>query len=93
MSEEKPSDKGKTNWLLLALEDWTTWADRWDIIEGHYWFYVDWHGGQGSYFYERLSRIRSYYKPSRYHSGYGDLRPAGQAVYDELVTRHAHELF
>ena len=63
------SDKEKTNWLLLALEDWTTWADRWDIVEGHYWFYVDWHGGQGSYFYQRLCRIRSYYKPSRYPRG------------------------
>lgn len=37
--------------------------DRYDIIEAWYWICVNWHGGQGSKLYARLSKISSYYKP------------------------------
>jgi hypothetical protein len=38
--------------------------DRFDIVAAHYAFYADWHQGQNSTFYSRLSRIGRYYSPS-----------------------------
>lgn len=37
--------------------------DRFDIVEGHYWFYCDWHGGQGTKEYKRLCKLTTYFKP------------------------------
>jgi hypothetical protein len=38
--------------------------DRFQIVLGHYRFYMDNHTGQNSAFYKRLCRIRGYFKGS-----------------------------
>lgn len=38
--------------------------DRFDIVEAHYWFCVDYHEGQCSDKYAKLCRIREYFTPS-----------------------------
>ena len=58
--------------------------DRWDIVDAHYWYCVNYHSGQWSREYQRLSRISQYYKPSILAKG-----PAtenAQAIYDALCT-------
>ena len=37
--------------------------NRFDVVLGHFVFYVLHHQGQGSEFYKRLSRINGYFKP------------------------------
>ncbi len=37
--------------------------DRFQIVLGHYVFYMLWHGGQGCPFYERMCRIERYFTP------------------------------
>jgi hypothetical protein len=64
--------------------------DRFDIIEAHYSFYVDYHSGQGSEFYERQCKIRDYYKPSINWNGYDSLTNNGQDIYDQLVNIHEY---
>jgi hypothetical protein len=38
--------------------------DRYDIIEAHYWFCANYHGGQWSELYARLSRLSRIFTPS-----------------------------
>jgi hypothetical protein len=37
--------------------------NRWDIVDAHYWFCTNYHEGQGSKLYLRLSHISNYYTP------------------------------
>jgi len=37
--------------------------DRFQIVFGHYVFYMLWHGGQGCPLYARMCRIGRYYSP------------------------------
>ena len=59
--------------------------DKLDIIEAHYWFCADYHEGQWSQKYARLSRIGQYYTPGPMHKGYETLSDNGKYIYDELV--------
>jgi len=62
-----------------------TYFDRFDIVDAHYWFCVDYHTGQRSHLYARQCRISGYFKPSPLATG-----PAtenAQAIYDNLVAR------
>ncbi len=43
--------------------------DRFDIVEAHFWFCADFHGGQGSRLYARLSKISRYFKPGASQNG------------------------
>jgi hypothetical protein len=58
--------------------------NRADICEAWYLFLVNYHWGQGSDMYARLSRMLRYFKPGpmlRYES----LSENGQVIYDNLV--------
>ncbi len=56
---------------------------RWDIVEGHYWYCVTHHKGQGSSAYRRISKILSYYTPSPSVER-GELSEGAWYVYDRL---------
>ena len=59
--------------------------DRYDIVEAHYWWNADHHGGQASPEYERLCSIGDYFTLSPLASG----PSTGNAkeIYDALCTR------
>ena len=59
--------------------------DRFDIVEAYLVFYTDYHGGQTSREYQRLFKIRAYYKPPHGGLRYKDLRRNGKEIYKELV--------
>lgn len=65
--------------------------DRFDIVEAHYWFAVDYHGGQFSDLYERMCRISNYYRPGICHRGYDSLSENAQMIYDDLVSKYEQE--
>lgn len=63
--------------------------DRMDIVEAHYMFYSQYHEGQFSDSYRKLSRILSYYKPGLYGwSNEDDLSENARAIYDALVAKY-----
>lgn len=63
------------------------WFDRFDIAEAYYLYFCDYHGGQGSKEYQRLSRMGRYFRP-RPSLSYETLSENGQAIYDNLVAAH-----
>ena len=66
--------------------------DRFDIVEAHLVFYSDYHGGQTSREYQRLSKIKTYYKPPQ---GWGyrfrDLTSNGRDIYRALKEHNTYE--
>jgi hypothetical protein len=61
--------------------------DRFDIVEAHYSFCCDYHNGQGSDLYHRLSRISHYFKPG-FILNYETLTDNGREIYDNLERKH-----
>lgn len=61
--------------------------DRFDICEAHYAFAADYHAGQGSDLYARLSRISRYFRPSPLFRGYDSLSENGKEIYAGLMER------
>jgi len=59
--------------------------DRFDIVSAYYLFYLHYHEGQWSRRYERLCKIRSYFKPGLSVQN-GELEPNAQEIYDNLVA-------
>ena len=59
--------------------------DRFDIVEAHYAFAIDYHSGQWSELYERQCRISRYFKPGASWSGYESLTDNGKAIYHQLI--------
>jgi hypothetical protein len=60
--------------------------DRFDIVEAHYVFCCDYHEGQGSKLYSRLSRILTYFRPApglRLET----LSENSREIYDSLVSK------
>ena len=58
--------------------------DRFDVIEGFYWFFTHAHGGQGCERYRRLCRLSEIYRPgpmSRGPDSYG-----GWLIYSDLMA-------
>ena len=67
--------------------------DRFDIVEAHYLFYSQYHEGQFSDGYRKLSRILSYYRPGLMGwSDENDLNENARAIYDNLVAQHEASL-
>ncbi len=64
--------------------------NRFDIVEAHYWFCADYHGGQWTALYERLCKIGSYYSPGPMHRGFDGLSENGQAIYCGLVEKDGY---
>lgn len=63
--------------------------DRYDIIEGHFWFCVHYHGGQGSDLYARSCRIDRYYSPGPCQNG-----PTSEnacVIYNNLERKHGYK--
>ena len=69
--------------------------NRFDIVEAHYAFYVEWHdgmngsdyvGAQNLNMYERQCRIGEYFKPSPLWRGYESLTDNGKEIYHALET-------
>lgn len=63
--------------------------DRFDICEAHYLYYLEWHAGQASREYEKLSRMHRYFRPSPLLS-YDNLTENSKEIYDNLVRKHQH---
>lgn len=61
--------------------------DRFDIVEAHYAYCMDFHNGQWSDLYERQCRISRYFKPATSWKGYESLSENGRKIYDALVER------
>jgi hypothetical protein len=61
---------------------------RGDVVQAHYWFYADHHGGQWSTEYARLCKISQYYRPGRLEHG-PDTVPA-RLIYDALCEKHGY---
>lgn len=61
--------------------------DRWDIVEGWYWFLTEYHGGQYSESYRRLCRLQEYYSPGHNH-GVRGLTGGAREVYEHNVAKH-----
>ena len=60
--------------------------DRFDIVEGYYWWLNDHHEGQWSKGYENLCRVGRYFKPSTLSEG--PESDQANEVYDSLCMRH-----
>jgi hypothetical protein len=60
-----------------------TYFDRFDIVDAHYWFCVDYHSGQSSELYTRQCRISQYFSPSMLANG--PESENGKAIYANLV--------
>lgn len=60
--------------------------DRFDIVEAHYCFCADYHGGQASTLYARLCHILTYLRP-RPNLSVDTLTENGREIYDALATR------
>ena len=62
--------------------------DRFSIVEGHYQYYVEYHEGQWSDKYRRLSGILEYFNPSPLLHNANDLDGEAREVYANLVDKH-----
>lgn len=61
--------------------------DRYDIVEAYYCFFCDYHEGQYSNKYTRLSKITTYFKP-RPNLCYETLEENSKCIYDNLVANY-----
>ena len=67
--------------------------DRFDIMEAHYMFYSQYHEGQFSDGYRKLSLIQQVYRPSLYGwCNENDLNENARAIYDNLVAKYEANL-
>ena len=58
-----------------------------DRLEAHYWYAVDYHGGQDSRLYKHLCKLSRYYHPSPIHKGFANLTIEGRFIYNTLAIR------
>lgn len=61
--------------------------DRFSIIEGHYFYYMHYHKGQGSREYQRLSKILTYFTPGLSSYPVGSSYEVYQALCDKNNER------
>ena len=62
--------------------------DRFDIVEAHYLFCSDYHGGQTSALYARFSQlVRMQFKPAP-NLSFETLTENGKFIYNELEIKH-----
>ena len=62
--------------------------DRFSIVEGHYHYYSEYHEGQWSDKYRRLSKILGYFNPSPLLHNANDLDSEAREVYANLVDKN-----
>ena len=58
-------------------------VDRFDIVQAYYFFFREYHTGIGSREYRRLSKIKTYYFPSRRDQE--SMTDNAQEIYNLLV--------
>ncbi len=61
--------------------------DRFDIVQAYYHFFNDYHEGQYSRKYQRLSKILSYYQPSLTDEHAANMSENAREIYNQLVER------
>ena len=59
--------------------------DRYAIVDGHYWWNIDHHGGQSSKEYARMCNISRYFTPA--HSACGPEGDVGKEIYNALCEK------
>lgn len=62
--------------------------NRFAIVEGHYLYYSEYHEGQSSGKYRRLSKILGYFRPSPMLHNANDLDSEAREVYAHLVDEN-----
>jgi hypothetical protein len=62
--------------------------DRFDICEAYYLFLSEWHTGQDSWEYARLSRLLTWFTPRHGLRDFYDLTDNGQEIYLGLEERY-----
>jgi len=67
--------------------------DRFDVVEAYFAYLSDYHSGQGSIEYKRLSKILSYYKPSPLFKGYESLSDESKEIYISLAIKETEKQF
>lgn len=60
--------------------------NRFDITAAYYFYFRDYHSGQKSTEYQRLTKIQSYLRPNPFWD-IGDLSENARAIYENLVKR------
>ena len=62
--------------------------DRFDICAAYYWYGVNYHAGQASHWYAKLSQlVRMGYKPGLGEE-YGDLSDNAREIFERLESQH-----
>lgn len=64
--------------------------NRFDIAEAYYLYFCDYHHGQNSVEYRRLSKLLTYFKPGHMFS-YESLSENGKEIYHNLINREENE--
>jgi hypothetical protein len=64
--------------------------NRFDIVEAYYLYFCDYHHGQGSIEYKRLSKLLGYFKPGPMFN-YDSLSDNGKEIYHNIVNREQNE--
>lgn len=82
------ADEDDTSWGVGP----STYFDRFDIVEAHYWWLAHHHEGQGSQRYARLCEVSRYFRPGA--AAHGPATENSQAIYANLCRRYgcAHEV-
>lgn len=62
--------------------------NRFDIVEAHYMYYTNYHGGMHTTEYARLSKILTYFTPSPLLRTEDDLEENSRMIYDSLVQEN-----
>jgi hypothetical protein len=66
--------------------------NRFDIVEAHYTYCVDYHSGQFSDLYKKLCKITKYFTPSPMFKGYESLDPIESYTYLVKVAQKVLDL-
>jgi hypothetical protein len=61
--------------------------DRFDIAEAYWCYFIEWHGGQNSVEYRRLSKMDSYFKP-RHNLSSDTLEENSREIYTGIVMKY-----
>jgi len=62
--------------------------DRFDIVAAYYFYFINYHTGQWSEEYKRLSKILRYFKPCPAWHDISDVSENAMEIYNSIVSRH-----
>lgn len=64
--------------------------NRFDIVEAYYLFFIQYHTGQNSLAYKRMSKMLGYFKPSPFLTNENSLSDNGLEIYNNLVAKETY---